>query len=200
VTTSYKVTEIFQSVQGEGLHVGLSCNFIRLAGCPVNCSFCDTDKEKKFETTEYGILQALNPLLDHVVLTGGEPTAQPIGPLCIALRRRGYKIHLETSGWGGIPRSLVDFVALSPKKETYASIQSWDNDTVDEVKWLVPTFTPDDIIWALADVHWLQPVNFKTTIDKMNLETCLELLQDTVVPIGKSLRLSVQLHKLIGVR
>lgn len=198
---NYKVTEIFESIQGEGLHVGLPVNFIRLAGCPVNCSFCDTDKETKFEADEQGILRVLNPLLDHVVITGGEPAAQDLKPLCEALHRRGYKIHLETSGWVMSDRKLVDFVSLSPKKNTIDFIQNtvtrWH---VDEVKWLVPIFNIYDILWEIANVHWLQPVNYTTTIDKFNLKTCLGLLQEAVPPTGKSLRLSVQLHKLIGVR
>lgn len=197
----YKVVEVFQSIQGEGLHVGLPVNFIRLAGCPVNCDFCDTDKETKVTATVECILRSLNPVLDHVVLTGGEPAAQNLEPLCEALHRRGYKIHLETSGWGMVERELVDFISLSPKQGTIdfilSTVTSWH---VDEVKWLVPLFDIEDILWAISDIHWLQPINAKTAIDKDNLKICLNLLQDTVPPVGKSLRLSVQLHKLIGIR
>lgn len=198
---NYNVVEIFTSIQGEGLHVGLPVNFIRLAGCPVNCDFCDTDKETKLVADEHMILRLLNPILDHVVLTGGEPTAQNLEPLCEALHRRGYKIHMETSGWAISDHKLVDFISLSPKKGTIDFIQStvttWH---VDEVKWLVPLFNLEDILWALADVHWLQPINLKTTIYKAHLKTCLELLETTAPPVGKRLRLSVQLHKYLGVR
>ena len=196
----YNVTEIFQSIQGEGLHVGLYCNFIRLAGCPLNCTFCDTDKETMGKYTIYAILRLLDPMLDHVVLTGGEPTAQDIEPLCIALQNRGYKVHLETSGWAAIPRRCVDFISLSPKAKTIDRINNPSFLNVEEVKWLVPAFGLDDINWNLADVHWLQPINEKKTLYQPNLERCLMLLQQAVVPVGKSLRLSVQLHKLINVK
>ena len=196
----YQVTEIFQSIQGEGLHTGLPCNFIRLAGCPVKCSFCDTDKETKDTLSIENILHQISPMLDHVVLTGGEPTAQIIKPLCEALHRRGYKIHIETSGWGVVTHADVDFIALSPKPNTIASVMADLTSHVDEVKWLVPLFNLEDIIWTLADVHWLQPVNYPQVVDKENLKACLKLLREAEVPKDKSLRLSVQLHKLIGVR
>ena len=198
---NYAVTEIFVSIQGEGRYVGLPCNFIRLAGCSVNCKFCDTDKQPHLgEMDEWDITSRLDSRHSCVVLTGGEPTEQALWHLCSALHKRQYTIHLETSGLNIFTKCMVDFVTVSPKKETYKRLKNWPDLSADEVKWLVPTFKPEDILWNLAAQHWLQPINDNRTLNQENLVLCVQHLKRTVPPRGKSLRLSIQLHKVIGVR
>ena len=76
-----KVTEIFDSIDGEGIRTGQPCTFIRLAGCNLRCSYCDTlyslfGEDEPCEYTEMStdeILKAVNPLFKRVTLTGGEP-------------------------------------------------------------------------------------------------------------------------------
>ncbi len=97
-----RITEIFHSLQGEANTVGIPTVFVRLTGCPLNCSYCDTTYAFKG-----GEWQSLDEILEqvaqydtcHVCVTGGEPLAQPN---CVELLRRlcdvGYKVSLETSG------------------------------------------------------------------------------------------------------
>ncbi len=97
-----RITEIFRSLQGEGRSVGLPTVFVRLTGCPLRCDYCDTAYAFKG-----GSLLPLTAILErvrdfdtrHVVVTGGEPLAQPnCVPLLDALLEQGHEVSLETSG------------------------------------------------------------------------------------------------------
>jgi len=112
--TAYEVNEIFQSVKGEGLYTGVPMNFIRLAGCNLRCTFCDTEWATHEDIDIAEILSRLDEGISKVVLTGGEPTIHDLEPLIFTLRRAGYSIHLETNGTNPIP-SGVSWMALSPK-------------------------------------------------------------------------------------
>lgn len=191
---TYSVVEIFQSIQGEGLHTGSPSNFIRLAGCPLECEFCDTDYEARKDLTVEEILQKLNPDIRTVILTGGEPLIHNFNPLIIALRRATYRIHLETSGILPLP-SGIDYVSVSPKKGYPVKY-----DLADEVKWLVPLWSFEEINWSLSRLHFLQPINGKFAISKKNLRKCIWMLLNCKPPAGHELRLSVQLHKWLEVR
>ena len=96
-----KINEIFFSIQGESRFAGLPFIFIRLTGCPLRCSYCDTryayDQGTNMEVSE--ILTAVSsfPSL-HVMLTGGEPLAQDCRELIQTLLDRGYTVAVETSG------------------------------------------------------------------------------------------------------
>src|SRR5215218_8885652 len=99
---SLRITEIFHSLQGESVTVGLPTVFIRLTGCPLRCQYCDTAYAftggKKYAITD--LLQAVASFgCSHVCVTGGEPLAQNacyslLAQLCDA----GYFVSLETSG------------------------------------------------------------------------------------------------------
>ncbi|WP_019217995.1 radical SAM protein [Legionella tunisiensis] len=102
VSTQLRVTEIFYSLQGESVTVGLPTVFIRLTGCPLRCQYCDTAY-----AFSGGQMQSLTSILEKVTaynckqvcVTGGEPLAQPG---CIDLLRQlcdaGFNVSLETSG------------------------------------------------------------------------------------------------------
>lgn len=99
---SLVVNEIFNSIQGESLYAGLRCTFIRLTGCNLRCSYCDTRY-----AYEEGITLTKTDLLDKisgydcplVEITGGEPLIQNETPLLITnLIENGYKVLLETNG------------------------------------------------------------------------------------------------------
>lgn len=97
-----RVTEIFHSIQGESLSAGERTAFIRLTGCPLRCSYCDTPYA--FKGGEWrGIPEVLDQIagyrVRHVCVTGGEPLAQTsCHPLLEALCDAGYRVSLETSG------------------------------------------------------------------------------------------------------
>jgi len=97
-----KITEIFYSLQGEALNVGLPTVFIRLTGCPLRCTYCDT--EYAFTGGEWMDVDTIISSIEHynathIMVTGGEPLAQKN---CIELLQKlcdsGYSVSLETSG------------------------------------------------------------------------------------------------------
>ena len=101
--TSLRLTEIFHSVQGEGSTVGLPTTFVRLTGCSLRCSWCDTTYSfhggRDWSLDE--VMERLRPIkTKRVCVTGGEPLDQP--EACLALMdrllREGYFVVLETSG------------------------------------------------------------------------------------------------------
>ena len=117
------VVETFHSLQGEGLHAGRSAFFIRLGGCSVGCSWCDTKQSWPAERHPLWPLGDLVAAARHaasqgasfVVLTGGEPLHHDLSSLCTQLRDgAGLPLHLETSGVDPL-RGSFDWITLSPK-------------------------------------------------------------------------------------
>jgi 7-carboxy-7-deazaguanine synthase len=118
----FSVSELFYSLQGEGLYAGMPSYFIRFTGCNLACTWCDTPYASR--TTE-GDSLSLGELLSHVekvpetahvVLTGGEPMLQKeLHALCKALAQAGREVTIETNGTYP-PRGIrVALASLSPK-------------------------------------------------------------------------------------
>ncbi|MEI7904404.1 MAG: 7-carboxy-7-deazaguanine synthase QueE [Candidatus Firestonebacteria bacterium] len=130
------ISEVFESLQGEGLFIGLPQVFVRLIGCNVFCGYCDTKYALKLNfTAELGAVKAINPVsvervikaitsykgASSVSITGGEPLLQPefTAELSSKLKARGFIVHLETNGT--LPEALkkvinyVDVVAADIK-------------------------------------------------------------------------------------
>lgn len=190
----YPIVEVFSSIQGEGLYTGAPAGFIRLAGCNLSCTFCDTGKEAKEELSSKDIIARLNPDIQIVVLTGGEPTIHDLTELVRALRVLNYNVHLETNGTRPLPSGLT-WTSVSPKPE---QVPSPSQPMFDEAKWLIPIWSYEEINWDLARMHFLQPVNYEKTLNMSHVDRCKWLLMNRYPP--KALRLSIQLHKCIGVR
>lgn len=128
MTLSLKVSEIFHSFQGEGPDIGVPSVFLRLAGCPVGCSFCDSKYAWGRKPTEHseaspgGIAKEIDryPILSHLVVTGGEPLVQQEGLTEVLLGLRPYRhVSVETSGVIPVTvsnlRYLVHRWVVSPK-------------------------------------------------------------------------------------
>ncbi|HBO24767.1 MAG TPA: 7-carboxy-7-deazaguanine synthase QueE [Providencia sp.] len=136
----YPINEIFQTLQGEGVFTGVPAVFIRLQGCPVGCSWCDTkqtwEKDPSKETTLGDIalktldsdewaMSDTNTLIDlmrekkysakHIVITGGEPCIYDLTLLTNELELNGYQCQIETSGTYPIQCSDNTWVTVSPK-------------------------------------------------------------------------------------
>jgi organic radical activating enzyme len=98
-----EIQEIFVTIQGEGLYAGWPAVFIRLGGCNLSCSFCDTEFESY---NQIKLLQIINEVqfiarernISLVVITGGEPFRQPISKLCDWLLEVGFMVQIETNG------------------------------------------------------------------------------------------------------
>ena len=105
-----RINEIFYSIQGEGRNAGKPSIFIRFQGCQLRCPWCDTsgalDKNKGKEMDTAEITSSIKGYpCKHVVITGGDPSMQPLalGELAGTLSRKGYTLEMETSGF-----SLID--------------------------------------------------------------------------------------------
>ncbi len=99
-----QVRHIWYTVQGEGPYAGHAAVFIRLTGCNLRCTFCDTEWDDKFDGYR-NVIEIVNYVKhiapEHckfVVLTGGEPTRQPLSKLIPDLLDAGFKVQIETAG------------------------------------------------------------------------------------------------------
>ncbi|MGD1043036.1 MAG: 7-carboxy-7-deazaguanine synthase QueE [Sedimentisphaerales bacterium] len=115
------VNEIFHSLQGEGLLAGTPSVFIRLAGCPLQCEWCDTKYAwDANEGEELSIPEIVNKIVQwpcrYVVITGGEPMVNPELPdLARAIKERNKHITIETSGIKFVSGLVCDLMSVSPK-------------------------------------------------------------------------------------
>ena len=116
------VVETFHSLQGEGVHSGRSAFFIRLAGCTVGCSWCDTKhswpqaahRPQPLAELAEQVRAAAAAGAGFVVITGGEPLHHNLDPLCSSLAATGLPLHLETSGVDALS-GRFHWITLSPK-------------------------------------------------------------------------------------
>jgi 7-carboxy-7-deazaguanine synthase len=115
-----RISEIFHSVQGEGLLTGTPSTFVRASGCNLRCSYCDTPyaswaPEGEDLSVAEILLQVLDTDCRHVVLTGGEPMLfAELIPLAAGLREAGRHVTIETAGTLYLPVAC-DLMSISPK-------------------------------------------------------------------------------------
>ena len=216
----YTVKELFPTLQGEGTHTGRAAVFCRFAGCNLwsgreedrttaVCQFCDTDfvgtdgiGGGKFETASQlaeSIEKTWNstaagPQQRYVVFTGGEPLLQLDAALIDALHLIGFAIAIETNGTIKVPKG-VDWVCVSPKAGSELIVLQ-----ADELKLVVPQADHHALETLLARFEkmdyrhrYLQPMDGPNL--KSNTELAVGLCQKR--PLW---RLSLQSHKLIGIR
>lgn len=195
----YPVVETFHSLQGEGYWVGANAFFIRLAGCDVGCAWCDTKiswSEKKHPKIPVSELVRLareaNP--QFVVITGGEPLMHNLAVLTEQLQAENLAIHLETSGAHELT-GVFDWITLSPKtfKPPLPDIYALAN----ELKVVIAK--ANDLDWAEAQaklVHKKIPLFLQP---EWNNPVSHQLVMDYIYSHPKW-RLSLQTHKLLGIR
>ena len=115
------INEIFYSLQGEGGLAGVPSVFVRLAGCPLRCKWCDTKYAWPDSAgTEYTADQIKTKVesypANHLIITGGEPMTNPELPYLLkALDRENLHITIETSGIKFVPDLPCDLMSISPK-------------------------------------------------------------------------------------
>jgi len=128
-----KVCEVFDSIQGEGTDIGLLTTFIRLSGCNLRCTFCDT-KYALTEGTELSVEEILSSVRQwNVCITGGEPLIQDIKPLCTELARKRHRVTVETNGTIRPPDNLlVGHWIVSPKLSNSGMLKHLN---MDALKW-----------------------------------------------------------------
>lgn len=148
MATNYQVNEMFNTVQGEGIYVGRPSTFIRLQGCTVGCSWCDTKytwAKGGTRATAQEIVESLMPSLQpHVVITGGEPTMYDLDDLILTLEEALKKkyanwiIQLETSGQNNLKGVLrPTWITWSPKENLNFACAPYLLPEVNEIKFVV---------------------------------------------------------------
>jgi organic radical activating enzyme len=197
------VQEIFPTIQGEGPLAGVPAVFLRLGGCNLACSFCDTEFESFSERTLTDVVQevlALAQMRKLVVITGGEPLRQPIELLCEALIAEGFMVQIETNGtlWRKLPEAVR--VVVSPKNTGigYQPLRPDLAARAEGIKFIIsasdPLYNNIAPITPHATPIYVQPMDEgDATKNAANLKRCLEISQQT------GARLSLQLHKIMGI-
>lgn len=189
-----KVVEIFYSIQGEGVHVGVPSIFIRLHGCNLSCSFCDELLHKgEYEELSYDeILECIKAYPStHVILTGGEPSIYPLEGFIEYLQAHMYFVAVETNGYNFSHIVTANWVTYSPK--------DWDaiaKNGYDEIKFVVDESSPVEKILNFTSYKpiFIQPQNDTDRPNMKNVRFCLEF-----VKAHPQFILSAQLHKFLGV-
>ncbi len=139
----------FYTIQGEGFHFGKAAYFVRIGGCDIGCSWCDTkyswqaDKDSLIEV-ESVAKNALKANAQTVVVTGGEPLKYNLSPLCQSLRSNNLSTFIETSGAYKLSGEW-DWICLSPKRNMLPVASSFEK--ADELKVIVHNLDAD-LKWA----------------------------------------------------
>ncbi len=192
---SYRINEIFYSLQGEGYFTGTPAVFLRMSGCNLKCSFCDTDHEDYTEMSPVQIAEALRAYpARHVVITGGEPSLQLDQMLVDLLHDEGWFIQIETNGTNQLPEE-IDWVTCSPKPGPTGEITVRLRH-IDELKMVYEGQDVESIANSIPAMHYfLQPCSSQRYPGGSNTpETVAYILAHP------HWRLSLQTHKLIDIQ
>lgn len=179
-----KINEIFYSIQGEGYFVGTPTVFLRFSGCNLRCPFCDTSHEDGEMMDDDEIVRRVSSFPSRrIVLTGGEPSLWIDAPFIARLKAAGFFISIETNGTRPLPPG-IDWVTCSPKEGARVVLTA-----MDEVKVVFIGQDVERYHYATAAHHFLQPCSGQNTAETLDY-----------IMRHPHWRLSLQLHKLIGVR
>jgi len=218
------ITEIFKSIQGEGTRAGLPCIFVRLTGCNLRCTWCDTAYAfhggRKMSVDEImDQIEGLNLRADGssagvalVELTGGEPLLQEeVYPLAEQLLAVGFTVMMETSGerfLGRLPKEVIKIVDVkcpdSGEPDTFEMRNLDELGPRDEVKFVISSRTDYEFAREFTRQHRLaekvRAVLFSPVHDDPEGKwTGLEPreLVEWMLADGLPVRLGLQLHKIV---
>ena len=201
------INEIFKSIQGETSYAGLPCAFIRVTGCNLRCSYCDTTyayedgKEMSLST----ILESIAGFKTKIVcVTGGEPLSNKDTPLLIKdLLNRNYTVLVETNGSydiRAIPQKAIKIMDIKCPDSNMSHFMNWQN-----IKYLTKFDEVKFVLSSRKDYEWT-----KTLIDKYNLSQIANVLVGTafgaispkevvqwILEDNLDVRFQLQLHKYI---
>ncbi len=183
--SSYRVNEIFHSLQGEGFFTGTPAAFLRFSRCNLKCGFCDTDHSDAREMELPDILKEVTSYPSrHIILTGGEPAMQIDTPLVDLLHDAGFYIQVETNGTIQLPED-IDWITCSPKGDTPAVLKR-----IDELKVVYVGQDVERIASNHNAFHYfLQPCSGKNIPETIDY-----------ILTHPHWRLSLQTHKLIDIK
>ncbi len=207
ISSMLRVTEIFHSIQGESSYAGQPCVFVRLTGCPLRCTWCDTDYSfyGGQESPVDAVLEKVGSYGCRLVeVTGGEPLAQPESlPLMTRLCDAGYTVLLETSG-------AIDIAPVDPRVHVILDVKCPGSGMTDRMHWPnISRLTAKDetkfVLADRADYDWARevlvehdlasrcPVHFSPVCASLDLRQLAEWILADRLPV----RFQLQLHKYI---
>jgi 7-carboxy-7-deazaguanine synthase len=221
---SYKINEVFESIQGEGSFTGVPSIFVRLQGCPVGCSWCDTKHtwiikaDLEFDSaqvmaetneSESWFRLSSDELLNlfaeqgyqakHIVITGGEPCMYDLRSLSDTLINSDYSVQIETSGTYEVQTHPDTWVTVSPKINMPGGrkVLASAMFRANEIKHPVAMqkhIDELDAVLALFGSEALPPI-YLQPISQQKRATDLAIK----TCIARNWRLSLQTHKFIGI-
>ena len=205
------INEIFFSIQGESTHAGKPCIFIRLTGCHLRCTYCDTEyafyKGEKMSIQD--IFQEIQKYQCQLVeITGGEPLLQEgVNDLMKSLLEAGYTVLLETSGAVSlekVPTEVIKIMDLKTPSSNMSTHNLWGNleylNTQDEIKFVIGD--RNDYDWAKSAIQNHQLLGHCKTILMSPTHGVIHpgLLGKWITEDALPVKLQVQLHKYLEMR
>lgn len=205
IDAQLRISEIFFSLQGETRRIGLPTVFIRLTGCPLRCTYCDTAyaftggqnhplTEILEQVTSYGAR--------YVTVTGGEPLAQKnCIPLLASLCDAGYQVSLETSGAldiGAVDQRVMRVMDIKTPASGEMDKNRWENLALltghDEIKFVI--CDENDYLWAeqIIAQHHLADI-CEVSFSPAHGQISATQLADWILRDGLPVRFQLQLHK-----
>jgi len=207
------ICELFKSIQGESSYTGLVCTFIRVSGCNLRCTYCDTQyaQENGTDLSVDEIIDRVDGFVSSLVeITGGEPLLQSEVPdLCRQLLDRHYTVLVETNGTRDIsrlPDGCIRIMDIKCPDSGHSDAFLMTNlnylNSKDECKFVISS--RDDYRWALDFVysnslHELCTILFSPNTASVSPKVISEWILEDQAPV----RLSLQIHTFIwgkGVR
>jgi 7-carboxy-7-deazaguanine synthase len=202
-----ELSEIFYSLQGESSYAGLPCVFVRLAGCNLRCTYCDTKYayEPEFVLSIDEILKEVEKYhpVKLIEITGGEPLLQTDSvELMKLLINKKYDVLLETNNsisLKDVPQEVIKIVDFKTPSSGMCNSILWDNikyfSDHDELKFVIAD--RQDFDWSIGIIkkYKLQNQNilFSPIYKIMDKQVLADWILEKKIPI----RLNLQLHKLV---
>jgi 7-carboxy-7-deazaguanine synthase len=207
VASRLRITEIFHSLQGESRSIGLPTVFVRLTGCPLRCTYCDTEYAftgGEWMTLDVILAQVEGHAARHVCVTGGEPLAQKN---CLPLLRRlcdaGHEVSLETSG-------ALDISDVDPRVSRVVDLKTPGSgeaarNRLENLSMLTARDQLKFVIIDRADYEWARNMLYEHRLaERCEVlfspaygQIAPALLAEWILADGLPVRFQIQLHKLL---
>jgi 7-carboxy-7-deazaguanine synthase len=203
-----KLNEIFYSIQGESTAAGLPCIFIRLTGCKLRCTYCDT-KYAYYEGDEVTINQIIEKIQAYpcrlVEVTGGEPMEQKETPALLQrLIDDGYQVMLETDGVEDLSKVPAQVKIIMDVKTPGSKMASSKSAKIlqqlragDEVKFVLTDEADYDFARDFIRTHAIETLPLNVLLSPVMPQVDLRWLPKRILEDGLKARMQLQMHKII---